>query len=161
MNGLKLYEISNEYQSLLNSEEYFVDIEDKLNQIEDQLNLKAINVAAYIKNMEAEESAIKNAITEMKEREKKVSSKIDSLKSYLLFNLGKCNIQEIKSIQFDIKVKKCPPSVTILNDDYISEEYKSVKEVISIDKNKIKSDIFNGVIVEGAEITYNNRLEIK
>lgn len=157
MSGLKLYEISNKYQ---------IELDDPsgygfLDSIEDELNIKAVNVAAYIKNLEAELSAIENAITDMKNRESVTYKKICSLKEYLLFNLNKCEIKEIKSAQFDIKVKKCPASVVIINDSIIDDEYKSIKEVTSIDKNKIKNDILNGVIVDGAEIVYNTRLEIK
>lgn len=162
---MNLYKISNSYQGLMYQLNELENISEEnlleLDNIKEDFSNKAINVAAYIKNMEAEESAIKEAIFEMKEREKRISGKIESLKKYLTLNLSNCDITEIKSIQFDIKIKKCPPSVNIINDSFILDEYKSTKEIVSIDKNKIKNDILNGVIVDGAEIVYNTRLEIK
>jgi|SRR5690348_3761861 len=157
MSGLKLYEITNQYQMLIDNSDNIEELES----IKDNIKDKAVNVAAYIKNMEAEEMAILNAIKQMKERSECLSKKIESLKDYLLFNLVKCDVKEIRSSQFDIKIKKCPPSLLIHDEINIDDEYKTIKNVISIDKNKVKNDLLNGIIVPGAEVVINNRLEIK
>lgn len=164
---MKLYEIANEYQDIL---EQSFDQEtgevnetalSKLDEIAVQLQDKGIAVASYIKNIDAERKAIEDAKKAMAEREKKLDKEIDYLTQYLQFNMENCGITEIKSPHFVIKLKKCPLSTDIIDESLIPDEYKKVKEVVSLDKMKIKEEILAGVIIPGASLKQNNRIEIR
>ncbi|HLX52374.1 MAG TPA: siphovirus Gp157 family protein, partial [Aquella sp.] len=73
----------------------------------------------------------------------------------------RCGIQEISSPNFVVKLKKCPVSVDVFNEQELPNEYKKSKEVISIDKMKIKEEIQAGVVIPGAQLKQNTRLEIR
>ena len=75
--------------------------------------------------------------------------------------MERCAISEIKSPYFVIKLKKCPISTEILDENSIPNDYKKVKEVVTIDKLKLKDEMLAGVVIPGAQLRQNNRLEIR
>ena len=72
---MNLYQINKEYEEILNElyDEEGVVNETALARLEqnsDLLKNKAIAISSYVKNLEAEREAIKNAKAEMSKREK-------------------------------------------------------------------------------------------
>lgn len=165
--SLALYEISNQYQQLFNQIETEEDIDNnilnKLDEVKDLMENKAIALASFIKNIEAERKMIDEAEKAMSNRKHQLSKKMENLTEYLTLNMKRCGITEInRSPYFVIKLKKCPPSVIIKDENLIPDEYKKTKEIITVDKIKIKEEINQGVVIDGAELQTNNvRLEIK
>ena len=164
---MKLYQIANEYESLLSQtfdEETGAVNETalaKLDELQQDMNEKGIAVASYIQNIEAEEIAIDAAIDRMIKRRDQLIKKSKSLINYLQSNMERCGINEISCPYFVIKLKKCPYSVDVVNENEIPEEYKKTKQVISLDKVKIKEELQSGVVIPGAALKQNLRLEIK
>ena len=164
---MKLFEIANQYETLLEQTfdpetgEINAQAMAKLDEVSLDIKEKGIAVAAYIKNMDAERKAIEDAKKGMAERETRLVNRVAYLTSYLQSNMERCGINEISCVNFVVKLKKCPVSVDILNEDSIPDDYKKTKSVVSIDKIKIREEILAGVIVPGASLKQNNRLEIK
>jgi len=164
---MKLYEISNEYQNVLQEavNEETGEISEqalmRLDEISSDFNKKGIAIASYIENIEAEEKAIDAAIDRMERRKKQLKNQVQFLTNYLQTNMERCDIKEISCPYFVIKLKKCPQSVDIIDENIIPIDYKKVKEIISLDKLKIKEEILLGVHVPGATLKQNNRLEIR
>lgn len=164
---MNLYKISNEYQMILSetfnqeTEELSENVLARLDEITDKMEEKGIAVASYIKNLEAERNAIEDAKKEMAARESRLDRKAIWLTSYLQSNMERCGISEIKSPYFVVKIKKCPFSTEIFDEESIPNEYKKTKEVVSIDRIKIKEEILAGVVIPGVRIKQNNRLEIR
>lgn len=165
MTGMTLYDISTQYQHIFNNileDDDDVNNEEILSIIADNIQDKAIAIASFIKNLEVQRNAIEDARKMMQEREKRLDKKIEWMKNYLLVNLLKCDIKEItKSPYFLIKVRKCPPSVAILDENLIPNDYKITKEIVTFDKNKMKADMLEGVYIEGADLSFNQRIDIK
>lgn len=167
---MNLYTIGQEYVSILNhfkSQDGEVHQGDmmklrELDDLQDNIEQKAVNIAAYIKNIEAEYEQVVNARKEMQLREKKLREKSDWLTDYLKINLQQCHIQELRiSPQFVIKIKECPCSVNIIDEKLIPLEFKKKVFSWSYDKEFIKKTIKNGINVSGAELIKKTRLEIK
>ena len=164
---MNLYKIANEYQEILSNT--FDDETGEVNEnamalleiAKDSLEEKGIAVASYIKNIEAECNAIHKAQLEMSAREIRLEKRIKYLIEYLQSNMERCAISEIKSPYFVIKLKKCPISTEILDENSIPNDYKKVKEVVTIDKLKLKDEMLAGVVIPGAQLRQNNRLEIR
>lgn len=164
---MNLFEISNDYQFLLSNsfdpetgevnEEMLSELDTTLVKVED----KSIAVASYIKNLDAEKKAIEEVKKSMGERERKLELRVEWLTNYLKSNMERCGINEIKSPYFDIKIKKCPVSVDIFDENNVPEDYKKHKQVISIDKTKIREELQMGVVIPGATLKQNTRLAIK
>ncbi len=160
-----LYEIANEYKSLLNELMESEDITAEQLQLLDQqacnVEQKVVNVAAFIKNLEVEKEAINKAIDEMERRHNKVSKKLDQLKDYLKQNMEMCNLKEVKSPYFDVKVKENPPSVTIKDESLVPKEY--IKEIIvhKIDKTAISEKLKLDIAIPGTLLEKKTRIEIR
>lgn len=159
------YQVANEYQKLMdeiaNCDELSEDQLIKIEQVNDNLEDKAINVASIIKNLEADSSKVAEILNNIEERYDKITNKISSLKSYLKSTLEQCDIKEIKSPLFDIKIKYNPSSVTLINEELIPRNY--LKEIINYryDKAKIAEAFNNNIEVPGCKFERQTRLEIR
>lgn len=161
-----LYEISNQYQALmqqvLECEELSAEQLDALDNVSDNMEDKAKAVAAFIRNMEVDREAIEKAVFYMEERMGKLTKKIDSMREYLKSNLEKCNIKEVKSPFFDIRVKQNPCSVRVLDETAIPPEYyrETVKVTRSLDKMQIVQKLKENIVIPGVILEKRTRLEI-
>jgi len=162
---MKLYEMTQEYIKLLDAiseadelTEYHFRLID---EHKDDIKEKIINVSAYIRNLESEYDAIDNAIIGMRIRSDRKRDKADRLREYLKNNMQMLNISEIQNPYFDIKIRKNPCKVNIVNADEIPKQF--IKELISkaFDKSSIAQEIKNGNHVPGAELIKTNRIDIK
>lgn len=164
---MNLYKIANQYQEILSNtfDQETGEINENavalLEMAEHKVEEKGIAVASYIKNLDAERKAIEDAKKAMADREKALERRVEWLTNYLQSNMERCGINEIKSPYFGIKLKKCPLSVDIQDENIIPNDYKKTKEVVSIDKLKIKEEILAGVVIPGVALKQNNRLEIR
>ena len=162
---MQLYEISNQYQEAFNQlQEMELDeqtISDSLSLIQDDFDSKAINVASFIKNLEVDIKAMKEAEEAIYARRKAAENKIDNIKEYLKSNMERCGSTYIHHTQFDIKIKKCPHYLEVLNEVNVPSNYFNTVTVTNLDKVRLKEDIKNGANVEGCSLIQKNRLEIK
>lgn len=164
---MKLYEITNEYLNVLNDvcNEETGEINEqalaRLDEVKDDLKNKGVAIASFIENIEAEEKAIEEAIQKMQRRKKQLANQSEFLVSYLQTNMERCGINEISCPYFKVKLKKCPVSVDVFDENSIPDDYKRRKEVISVDKIKIRDEILAGVIVPGAALRQNLSLVIR
>lgn len=163
---MRLYEITNEFENVFNQigedGELTEEMMLNLDSLQSDFENKAVSVAAYIKNIEAEEAAIAQAIEDMRLRKAKLAKRADSLSEYLQFNLQRLSINEIKSSPyFKIKLKQCPPSVDVFDETVIPAEFWREKLTASVDKVKLKEVLSDGVEVPGASIQRKVKLEIK
>lgn len=136
-------------------------VNDTLEGLSGELEDKAINVAKFLRNMEAMAKAIKDAETEMVKRRKSLESRVTWMKSYLKGSMEHTGITRIECPFFKISIQNNPASISILNEEAIPEEYKA--QVISwrIDKTAIKNAIKGGETVPGATLINGTRLAIK
>lgn len=163
---MNLYEISKEYSEIL---ENLYDEEGNVNQHElirlDQNELamekKAVAIACFIKNMEAEREAIANAKKAMGDREGRYKKRGEELQGYLLSNMERRGLTSIKCPYFEIKIKKCPPSVDIHDERSLPQEYMRTKTEILPDKIKMLAEMKVGVIIPGAGLKQNIKLDIQ
>lgn len=167
MSGLALYEISAQYLADLNKlneldldEQTFLDT---LEGLSGELEQKSINVAMYIKNLEASADAIKQAEKSMADRRKAIEAKQDKIKKYLLENMLKTGITKIECPHFVLSVRKNPAAVDVLMQDQIPDEYFDIPDPLppTLNKKRLAEDLKAGVVIEGARLVQGNSLQIK
>lgn len=141
---MKLYEYAELFNNAFNEMEALDDIPheviaDTLEGIMAPMQDKALSVAAFILNTDAEIKAMDEAIARIKSRQESKKKRVEWLKSYLLGNLQAVGINRIESAELSVKIRDCPESVQIVNEDLIPVQFK--REVIKteIDKRAIKS----------------------
>jgi len=160
---MKLYEVSTEYQMILES---CIDENGEITDIAlfdgsfEKFNDKAINVAGYFYNLEAEADAIRDAEKRMASRRQSIEKRVKFFKDYLLCNMKRFGIQEIKHPYFKISIAKNPVSVACYNEKLIPDIYINVETVEKIDKMAIKKALQEGKEVPGAVLEQHERIKI-
>ena len=162
---MRLFEITAKYQSLMdemaNCDELTLEQLQAMESVDDSLQEKAKAVGAFIKNMEADYLAIQDAIKTMEERSRKINTKIENLKDYLKSNLEACDIKEVKSPYFDIRIKINPAAVVVQDEALVPEQYFKEKVMRSLDKTLLSQELKNNVLIPGVMLERRTRIEIR
>jgi predicted nuclease with TOPRIM domain len=161
-----LYQLANDYQQAMDELSAIDDLSeeilrDTLDGLAGDLEQKSLQIAAYIKNIEAEASAIKEIEESRKDKRQRLERRLAKLKDYLKFNLERCNIKKISSPELDIAIQKNPYSLVIEDANLIPAEFIHVKEEVVIDRVLIKQALKDGAHVPGIRLESSNRLSIK
>lgn len=141
---------------------------DTLSGIEEEFNVKAENVAAYIKSLKAEADALKAEEASLSRRRKVKDNQIERLKTYLLENMKLIHRQKIdtprarlsirtnaESVQFDDENEFITLCEKTGMDDYL--RYKAPE----INKTAVKERLKSGLVLDGAHLIRTQSLIIK
>lgn len=160
---MKLYEISEKYQNILDAaDDDGVLMVVELTKVEDEFEDKCVAVAAYIKNLEAEAKAIREAIDGMQTRLSAIYIKQADLKDYLKYYMMKIGKDKVdKSPYFKISIRKTRPRVIIMDEKSIPEKFVHKKESICFDRDEIYKALKNGEDIKGVVLEYSEAIFIK
>lgn len=162
-----LYILTGDYlalsNKLLESDLDEQTIRDTLEGAAGELEEKAVNVAMFVRNLEAAAEQIKQARQQMDVRCKAIEAKAESIKHYLKDNMQRSGITKIESPYFALTLKKNPPSVVIDDPAAIPADYMVTPPAPppAPDKKMIAQAIKDGFEVAGARLVQGERLEIK
>lgn len=136
---------------------------DTLDGIEQEFDLKAENMAQYIKCLKAESEAIDAEIKRLQIRSKSRKNRIERMKQYLICCMNKMKLKKIDGVQARITLRKNAPSLKIADEfALITELQNSGKDNLlnyhmpEVRKNELKKMIkagsaFSGVTLESSE----------
>lgn len=164
MSNLSLYEITNAFPALMESEE--ITEEDK-NKIEAELTMllqqKSQNIIGYTKNIELTINAMKEEEDRIASNRKVLENKLARFKQYVKECMENNGITKIETGLGTLSIAKSPASVEIINEEAIPSEFKQEIVTVKIDKTKIKNNFKEtGEIPDGVNIvTTNTSLRIK
>lgn len=162
-----LYEIVAAYkQDVAMLEELDIDDQtfiDTLEGMQGDLQAKATSVGAFIRNLEASASAIKEAEATMSNRRKALENKAKRINAYLLGCMQAAGMTRIESPYFVLAIKSNPPAVQIDDERQIPADYWKDQPMPpkTIDKTLIKQSIRDGFNVPGASLVQSVRLEVR
>jgi hypothetical protein len=163
--SLALYQLSGNYlQALdfLTDPELNIPIEavnDTLEDLTGELEDKAVNIAKFIRNLEATADAIKKAEVDMAKRRKAFENRVQWLKDYLKTNMEATGITQIDCPYFKLSIAKNPPSLELFDSQAVPDEYKHIETVIT--EPAIKAALSSGHDIQGARLVNGTRLVIK
>lgn len=166
---MNLYEISTEY---IDTASQLADLDLDEQTIADTLEAaqwpveeKGRALSAVILNMQAEAEMVKHAMEKLAHRAKVIDARAKALRDYLLVNMQRTGITEIKALDGTFKAKLYPErdvSVVIDDLDKLPADYlREIPTRYEPDKTLIKKAINDGFDVQGAHLVKNDRLEIK
>ena len=164
MSNLSLYEITNAFPALMESEEI---TEEEKNKIEEELTIllqqKSQNIIGYTKNIELTINAMKEEEDRISSNRKALENKLTKFKQYVKECMENNGITKIKTGLGTLSIAKSPASVEIINEDEVPSEFKQEVVTVKIDKTKIKNNFKEtGEIPDGVNIiTTNTSLRIK
>ena len=160
---MNLYELQARFQQLMDKEELTDEECQELESLHTDIQEKCINRAKYIRNLEAELSAVSGAKAEMADRESRLKDKIAKRKEELGLLMETNHLPRITTPEFPIVFKRNPDSVVIDNEKVIPDNVMAVKitEKITPDKNKIKALLQSGTEVPGCHLTNTIKISFK
>lgn len=143
------FEIDEETGEILNP--------NALEELEMAREQKIENVGLYIKNLEAEATAVENQEKIFADRKKRIRKKIEGLKGFLGYALdGK----PFKTDRVVMSFRKSE-SVHITDEYLIPDEYKLFTVVKKPDKKIIKDALKKGKDIMGCELVEKQNISIK
>ncbi|MCI1995655.1 siphovirus Gp157 family protein [Clostridium luticellarii] len=162
----KLYEISKRYKNLdelLDNpelEDAKKAIEQSLNKIDEEFDIKAENIAKIIKSREIDSKGLDEEIKRLQARRKAVGNQIANLKGYLFEHMQMLRKNKIKGNLFTLSIKKNAPAVNIIDEEAVPEKYK-IPQPDKLDKVAILEDLKKEIEINGAEIKQTTTLSIR
>lgn len=156
---MKLYEITEAYINLIDADLEEDQIEDALEVIDDEFDVKAENIAKLISSIKGDIETIKAEENRLKDKRRSYENKIQGLQEYLFNNLEKIDKKKIQTPLYKISIQKNPAKLVVKNEKQVPDEYfKTIKQ---LDKAKLKEDIKNGLEVDYAELIQTESLRIR
>lgn len=156
---MTLYEISKEIENF----EFKVDEETgeilnimQLDEIMMARDEKIENIALWIKNLDAEATAIREEEKALADRRRSKERKIESLKNYIASNveIG----EKFETARTRISFRK---SQVVQIEDIENLPVNFTKIKVEPDKMAIKTALKNGIYLEGCELVDNYSIQIK
>lgn len=159
----KLYELTQNYNNLLelvdNPDVPTEMLEESLNSIDDEIDTKAENIAKVIKSIESDIAGLKGEEKRLADRRKSLEGRIDNLKEYVEGSMRAVGKEKIRGKVFTLGIQKNAPSVDIIDEDVIPEQYFITKKELS--KKDILVALKKGEEVPGAAIKQTESLRIR
>lgn len=166
-NDLALYLLADEYlvnlRTLADLDLDEQTVTDTLEGLSGDLEVKATNVAAFARNLEASADAIKNAEAAMASRRRSIEKRAERMRAYLKDNMERVGILKIESPQFCLSIKKNPPAVHVEAPELVPAEFMKIQPPPPpmLDKKAVGDALKAGNDVPGCRLEQGTRLEIK
>ena len=159
----KLYELTEQYNNLLelmdNPDVPQELLDESLNSINDELDVKLENIAKVIKSMEVDVKGLKEEEKRLADRRKSLENKIQNLKDYAENAMRATGVKKVKGKVFTLNIQNNAPSVLIKDLERIPNEYFRIKK--EVDKTLLKEKLKEGQVIEGAELQQTESLRIR
>lgn len=148
---MNLYELSSDYQALYEAleqndyetEEEFNDIVESLLSTGEAFDDKAENYVKVVKQLKADEKAIKEEIDRLRKRKESKHKNIEWLLSSLKEEMKRTNKTKIKTPLFSVWVQYNTPSVEMIDGKDVPDDYL-IYEAPKPNKKKIKDALKDG-----------------
>ncbi|HHV39741.1 MAG TPA: siphovirus Gp157 family protein [Tepidimicrobium sp.] len=131
-----------------------------LMQLDEELGELADGVGKIVQELKAEANAYDTEIKRLRARKSVAENKRKALMEMLEYNMIQQNKRKIKTPFFSFNIQKNPPSVVILDEEAVPEQYKTYK--VQIDKRAIQNAIKStGMPIAGVELVQKEGLRIR
>lgn len=160
-----LYELARQYHDdAAKLEDLELDdqtLADTLESMGGELEVKAINVIYFSRNLAATAAAIKEAESQMAARRKALENRAEALKRYVFDNMKFAGITKIECPHFKLSIRDNPASVDVFELGLLPQDYmREVPATYSPDKTLIGKALKDGFDVPGARLVQSQRLNI-
>ena len=157
---MKLYELTSSIRDLTLFEDN-ESTQKALQELTEDFNTKALNIAKLTKELNADIDAIDNETKRLYDRKKSLQGKIDGFKEYLMTNMIQSDIPQIKDSIITISVRNNPISIEVENTMNLPENYRNA--IWTPNKTAIKNHFeLTGEVIDGAKIiTDKKRIDIR
>ena len=138
-------------------------ISDTLEGLSGALEVKATNVAMFVRNIESLAEQIKAAEEDMKKRRTALENRAERIRHYVMTSMQSAGITKIECPYFKIAIQDNPESVVVDDEKQIPRAYfiEPPPPEPRLDKTLVKKAIKDGFTVNVAHLERTKRLVIK
>ena len=170
----KLYELAQDYSDVLEAITQLFDespeldepskqaiIDENLSELQTSFESKAFALAGFIQNLKFEQSNVKELADRFTKRSRGLDKTITQLNDYLLQQMQQVNSSKLANSWVTIQIKMNPCKVIIEDETLLSDEFKTIEQLIKINKSAISEQLKAGGFIPFAHLEQSQRLEIK
>ena len=157
---MNLYELSQNYLAVQDMDLEPETLKDTLDSIEEAFEVKAENIAKWIRNLEADKKAFEEEEKRFKEKKQAADNRIKSLKLYLEDNMRLTGKTKFKAGFFSFAIQNNRPSVEVFDETLIPKQFL-IAQPVKIDRAGIAELLKAGEEVPGAELKHSSGLRIR
>lgn len=121
---------------------------------------KIVSCAKVYRQILSDVQVCKDEEKRLSERKKKLENSAERLKGLMFDGMKMTDAKKIHRPEFDIAIRKNPPSLQIAPDARIPDEYYKPQAPV-LDKALLKDDVKSGLFIDGVQLVQVERLEIK
>lgn len=119
---------------------------------------KVDSFAQFLTHLDSQADLADAEIKRLQARKRRLEQHRERLAGYALRIMDEHDWTELSGETVDLRIKRNPPVVQILDADAVPAEFKTIRQEVTIDKNGIKARIKAGGTVPGAELTQTRKV---
>ena len=156
---MQLYELTEMYLNLKNMDIEEGDLNAALENIDDEIETKADNIAKVLRDFDGDIEVLKSEEERLAKKRKAIENRQKHLKEYLQNAMLVLDKRKFKADLFSFNIQKNAPSLKILDESKIPEDYYKIEK--KLNKNDLKEAVKNGLFEDAAELVQTESLRIR
>lgn len=156
---MQLYELTEIYLNLKDMDIEEGDLNTALENIDDEIETKADNIAKVLRDFDGDIEALKSEEERLAKKRKAIENRQKQLKEYLQNAMLVLDKRKFKTDLFSFNIQKNAPSLKILDESKIPEDYYKIER--KLNKNDLKEAVKSGLFEDAAELVQTESLRIR
>lgn len=156
---MQLYELTEIYLNLKDMDIEEGDLNAALENIDDEIETKADNIAKVLRDFDGDIEALKSEEERLAKKRKAIENRQKQLKEYLQNAMLILDKRKFKTDLFSFNIQRNAPSLKILDESKIPDDYYKIEK--KLNKNDLKEAVKNGLFEDAAELVQTESLRIR
>lgn len=156
---MQLYELTEIYLNLKDMDIEEGDLNAALENIDDEIETKADNIAKVLRDFDGDIEALKSEEERLAKKRKAIENRQRQLKEYLQNAMLALDKRKFKTDLFSFNIQRNAPSLKILDESKIPDDYYKIEK--KLNKNDLKEAVKNGLFEDAAELVQTESLRIR
>ena len=156
---MQLYELTEIYLNLKDMDIEEGDLNAALENIDDEIETKANNIAKVLRDFDGDIEALKFEEERLAKKRKAIENRQKQLKEYLQNAMLVLDKRKFKTDLFSFNIQKNAPSLKIIDESKIPDDYYKIEK--KLNKNDLKEAVKNGLFEDAAELVQTESLRIR
>ena len=135
------------------------DLNSALENIDDEIETKADNIAKVLRDFDGDIEALKAEEERLAKKRKAIENRQKQLKKYLQNSMLVLDKRKFKTDLFSFNIQKNAPSLKILDESKIPEDYYKIEK--KLNKNDLKEAVKKGLFEDAAKLVQTESLRIR
>ncbi|RMC46542.1 siphovirus Gp157 family protein [Lactobacillus sp. ESL0230] len=155
---MNLFEINDSIKQIVDRDDIDPQaLKDTLDTLELTRDEKLDGLAGLIERDTADIDFLTNKIKQLTEQKRHYEKQKDNLLKYMTEVIDNAGVKQVQTKHYILKPRNYRQKTIISDEQKIPTEYRVKKEVISINKVKLYTDLKNGLSVPGAYLEPNRK----